>query len=69
MNRFTSRKFILALSAQVIALLALFMPEHATAATEIVTNATALLLSLGAAAGYIHAEGKVDAARAGGLTK
>ncbi|MFA9478529.1 hypothetical protein ACERK3_09495 [Phycisphaerales bacterium AB-hyl4] len=64
MSRFTSRKFILALAAQLIALAVLFWPEHENVITEAVTQATALLLSLGTAAGYIHAEGKIDTERA-----
>lgn len=63
-SRFTSRKFILAIAAQLVAIAVLLFPAHQDVISEAVTHATALLLALGTAAGYIHAEGKVDAERA-----
>jgi hypothetical protein len=62
MQKFLSRKFILALAAQVIAVLALFVPEHSDTINSIVTDVAALVLSVGSALGYMVTDGKIDVA-------
>lgn len=66
MHRFTSRKFLLALIAQVVGIIALFYPEHTDAISEAATNFGALLVMALSAAGYIKGEAEVDARRVEG---
>lgn len=58
--RFTSRKFIMALAAQVVALATLLWPEHSSAVSEVTTNLAALLVSILGILGYIKAEASID---------
>lgn len=62
-KRWTSRKFLVALGAQVAGLVVLFWPEHEQVIVEAVTSTTALLVVVLAALGYIRAEGAVDRER------
>ena len=66
MKRFASRKFIMALAAQVGALVVLIWPEHEATVMATVEALAALAVSLGSALGYVAAESSVDRARAVG---
>lgn len=68
-DKFKSRKFLLALFAQVVGLLILFYPEHESAIESAATNVSALLLMALTAGGWLAAEGKVDAARMDAMAK
>jgi hypothetical protein len=65
-SRFASRKFILALVGQIVGLLVLFFPEHATPITEAGTHIGALLLMALSGYGFIQGEARIDAARVAG---
>ena len=60
--RLTSRKFIVALAAQIAAVAALFWPEHESALAEAATRIAALATLLLAAFGYGKIEADLDAA-------
>lgn len=58
--RWTSRKFLLSLSAQITAMLVLFWPERGSAITEAAQVITALVVMLASALGYVRAESSID---------
>lgn len=62
LKKFQSRKFILAVVAQVVALIVLFLPEYENEIAQVGSSASALLLMALTAAGYIKAEASIDAA-------
>jgi hypothetical protein len=59
-NRWTSRKFLLSLVAQLAALSVLFWPEHESTIVEASRSIGALLVTLLSARGYLQAEASVD---------
>jgi len=59
--KWTSRKFILAVSAQLTALIVLFWPGQASAIVEASTSITSLLVVLATSLGYVVSEAKIDA--------
>jgi len=59
--RWTSRKFILALSAQLTALIVLLWPGQESAIVEASTSITSLLVVLATSLGYVVSEAKIDA--------
>jgi hypothetical protein len=63
LQKFTSRKFILALIGQIVGLLVLFYPEHADSITAAATNVGALVLMALSGYGFIQGEAMIDAAR------
>ena len=65
LNKFKSRKFLMAVFAQVTGLVVLFYPEHQSEIESTATNVSALLLIALSATGWIVAEGMVDASREG----
>ncbi len=62
-NRWTSRKFITTLIAQLAALAVLFWPQHEQAILDSSQSIAALLVIGLAAAGYTAAEASVDRRR------
>lgn len=62
-EKFKSRKFLMALSAQIVGLIVLFYPEHQGEIESASTNVMALLFMALTAAGWIKAEGVIDANR------
>ena len=64
-SRWLSRKFILAVSAQLTSLIVLFWPGHESAIVQASTSVTSLLVILATSLGYVTAEASIDAARAG----
>jgi hypothetical protein len=65
-SRFLSRKFIVTLIAQVVALVALFLPAKAEKAEAVGKEVAAVVLSLVSIAGYVRTEGAIDKARVEG---
>lgn len=63
-SRWLSRKFILAVSAQLTSLIVLFWPGHESAIVEASTSVTSLVVILATSLGYVSAEASIDAARA-----
>lgn len=63
LNKLKSRKFLLALFAQIAGLIIMFVPEHTNEVNQWVSTGGAFLLMALTAAGWIKAEGEVDAAR------
>ncbi len=63
LERISSRKFLTALLVQAAAVVALFWPHHASAATEAATRIAALATLLLAALGYGKIEAEVDQSR------
>jgi len=63
-KRWTSRKFLVSLAAQVTAIAVLLWPEHESAIVEASRSVTALVVLALSALGYLAAEGSVDRARA-----
>jgi len=63
-QRLKSRKFLLALFAQITAIIVLMFPSHESDIVTASQSISALLLMTLTAFGYIRAEGKVDEARA-----
>ncbi len=61
--RWTSRKFIMAMSAQVTALIVLFWPGQEQAIIEAATSVTSLLVILASSLGYVASEAMIDARR------
>ena len=59
-TRWTSRKFLLSLSAQITALLVLLWPERGSQITEAAQVITALVVMLVSALGYVRAEASID---------
>ncbi len=64
MKRFASRKFIMALAAQVVALTAMLWPEYEDQVSMVIQSTAALVVAALTAAGYIHAEASIDRAGA-----
>lgn len=62
--RWTSRKFILAVSAQLTSLVVLLWPGHENAIVEASTSITSLLVILATSLGYLAAESTLDARHA-----
>lgn len=60
LERISSRKFMIALAAQIAAVAALFWPQHASALNEAIVRIAALLTLLLAALGYGRIEAAVD---------
>lgn len=67
--RWTSRKFIMAVSAQLTSLVVLLWPGHESAIVEASTSITSLLVILATSLGYLAAEASVDARHAPGPDK
>ena len=63
-TKLTSRKFVLATSVLVAAMLTAVLPEYEDDIMRIVGRGAAILLAVGALALYLRAEMKVDVARA-----
>jgi len=63
--RWTSRKFIMAVSAQVTALIVLMWPGHELAIVQAATSITSLFVVLASSLGYVASEAMIDARRAG----
>jgi len=62
LDKFKSRKFLLALFAQITGLLVLFLPQHENSINQAVAQGGALLLMALTATGWIKAEASIDAA-------
>lgn len=60
--RWTSRKFIVSLLAQLAAMAVLFLPNQASSIDAIASSVTALLVMLLSALGYLKVEGDLDKA-------
>jgi len=65
MVRFTSRKFLVALGAQLAGLLTLIWPNHAEPIMATVQAVVAMVVVLLSALGYVSAEASIDRASAG----
>lgn len=65
-QRFTQRKFLTMLIAQIAGLVVLFLPDKEDTIRAAAENIGALLLMGMGAFGYMQAEGKIDAARVEG---
>lgn len=63
--RWTSRKFILTVSAQLTSIIILFWPSHENAIVEASASITSLLVILATSLGYVTAEASIDARHAG----
>lgn len=59
--RWTSRKFIMAVSAQLTSMIVLFWPGHESAIVEASTSITSLVVILVTSLGYVAAEASLDA--------
>lgn len=59
-TRWTSRKFLMSLGAQLTALAVLLWPGHESAIVEVSQSITALLVILLTTMGYVHAEASID---------
>ena len=59
--RWTSRKFIMAVSAQLTSMIVLMWPGHENAIVEASTSVTSLLVILATTLGYVMAEASIDA--------
>lgn len=68
-NRWTSRKFLLSLSAQLTAVAVLLWPEHESAIVEASRSITALVVLVLASLGYVQAEASIDRARDDGAAR
>lgn len=64
MVRFTSRKFLVAMGAQVAGLLALIWPGQAEPIAATVQAVVAMVVVLLSALGYVSAEASIDRSRA-----
>ena len=62
-RRWTSRKFITSLTAQLTAVIVLLWPEYESTIVEASTSITALLVLGLSALGYVNAEASVDRER------
>jgi hypothetical protein len=60
MQRFLSRKFIVALSALIVALLVILRPQKADEIDHKASEITALVVAVLTAGGYIGVEGAID---------
>ncbi|MFA7235879.1 MAG: hypothetical protein WC058_03355 [Phycisphaeraceae bacterium] len=65
MARFTSRKFLVALGAQLAGLLTLIWPSHVEPIMATVQAVVAMVVVLLSALGYVSAEASIDRAGAG----
>lgn len=63
MSKWTSRKFLVTLGAQVTALVALLWPGQEAAIAEVGRTVTALVLALLTTCGYVKTEGELDRER------
>lgn len=59
-SRWTSRKFLLSVAAQLTALAVLLWPEHESAIVEAGRSVTALVVLGLTATGYVAAEASID---------
>ena len=59
-RRWTSRKFLLTLAAQITAVAVLIWPEHESALVEASRSITALVVIALSSLGYVQAEASVD---------
>lgn len=64
MNRWTSRKFLTSLIAQLAAIAVLLWPEHESTIVEGSTSLAALLVLALTTLGYVKEEGAIDRERA-----
>ena len=64
-NRWTSRKFLTTLTAQVAALAVLFWPQQHDVIVQAAESVGALVVLVLASLGYVTAEASVDRARSG----
>lgn len=62
-SRWASRKFIMAVSAQVTALIVLLWPAQEQAIVEAATSITSLVVVLASTLGYVVSEARIDANR------
>lgn len=62
-RRWTSRKFITAMAAQITAVVVLLWPEHESVIVEASKSITALVVLGLSALGYVYAEASVDRQR------
>jgi len=62
--RWTSRKFIMTVSAQLTAMVVLLWPGQESAIVEASTSITSLLVVLATSLGYVASEAKIDAIKA-----
>lgn len=62
-KRWTSRKFVTSLAAQVTAVVVLMWPAHESEIVEASRSITALVVLVLSALGYVHAEASVDRQR------
>ena len=62
-SKWKSRKFLLAVSAQLTALLVLLWPTHESAIIEASRSLTSLVVVVLTAFGYMHAEASIDRQR------
>jgi hypothetical protein len=60
-SRWTSRKFIMAITAQVTSMIVLLWPAHESAIVQASTSITSLLVILATSLGYVAAEASIDA--------
>ncbi len=63
MKKFTSRKFITTLAAQVASLLVLFWPEHQDTIAQAVQGTAALIVLGISSLGYVSSEASIDRSR------
>ncbi len=68
MKRFMSRKFIMAMAAQAVAVVAMIWPEHQDRVGAVIQSVAALAVAVLTAIGYIRAEASVDRAGLGKRT-
>jgi hypothetical protein len=66
--RWTSRKFILAVSAQITALIILVWPGHESDIVEAATSVTSLFVILASSLGYVVSEAAIDASKVAATT-
>jgi hypothetical protein len=59
-SRWTSRKFLISLGAQLAAVAVLLWPQHESAIVEASRCVTALVVILASALGYVQAEASID---------
>ncbi|MFW6059389.1 MAG: hypothetical protein ACODAQ_04365 [Phycisphaeraceae bacterium] len=62
-RRWTSRKFLVSLAAQVTAIAVLLWPQHESAIVEASQSITALLVLVLSALGYVRSEASIDRQR------
>jgi len=65
-SRWTSRKFLMSLAAQLTAITVLLWPEHESAIVEASRSITALIVLGATSLGYITAEAAIDKSQAKG---